>query len=96
MPQTTSYSAPESASQGLAEKAMDLGEQAVDRATEAGAAVRDTVKEHPIATLAVVAGLAFAVGAIWKIGQSRQHTRVDSLLSRLGELQNQLPRRWRM
>ena len=95
MPQTTSYSVPEFASQGLAEKAMDLGEQAVDRATEAGAAARDTVKEHPIATLAVVAGLAFAVGAIWKIRQSRQHTRVDSLLSRLGELQNQLPRRWR-
>ena len=96
MPQTTSYSVPESTSQGLAEKAMDLGEQAVDRATEAAAAARDTVKEHPIATLAVVAGLAFAVGAIWKIGHSRQQTRVDSLLSRLGELQNQLPRRWRM
>jgi hypothetical protein len=96
MPQTTSYSVPESASQGLAEKAMDLGEQAVDRATEAAATARDTVKEHPIATLTVVAGLAFAVGAIWKMGQTRQHTRVDSLLSRLGELQNQLPRRWRM
>ena len=97
MPQTTSYSVPESASQGLAEKAMDLGEQAVDRATEAAATARDTVKEHPIATLAVVAGLAFAVGAIWKMGgRSRQQTRVDSLLSRLGELQNQLPRRWRM
>ena len=92
MPQTTSYSVPESTSQGLAEQAMDLGEQVVETA----AAARDTVKEHPIATLAVVAGLAFAVGAIWKIGQSRQHTRVDSLLSRLGELQNQLPRRWRM
>jgi hypothetical protein len=96
MPQTTSYSVPESTSQGLAEKAMDLGEQVVDRATETAAAGRDIVKEHPIATLAIVVGLAFAVGAIWKIGRSRQDTRVDSLLSRLGELQNQLPRRWRM
>jgi len=75
---------------------MEVGEQAFDRTTEAAAAARDTVKEHPIATLAIVAGLASAVGALWKIGQSRQQTRVDSLLSRLGELQNQLPRGWRM
>jgi hypothetical protein len=75
---------------------MELGEQAFDRTTEAAAAARDTVKEHPIATLAIVAGLAFAVGALWKIGKSGQQTRVDSLLSRLGDLQNQLPRRWRM
>jgi hypothetical protein len=75
---------------------MELGEQAFDHTTEAAAAARDAVKEHPIATLAIVAGLAFAVGALWKIGQSRQQTSVDSLLSRLGELQNQLPRRWRM
>ena len=75
---------------------MELGEQAFDRTTEAAAAARDTVKEHPIATLAIVAGLAFVVGALWKTGQSRQQSPVDSLLSRLGELQNQLPRRWRM
>jgi hypothetical protein len=92
MAQTTPYTVPPSGSQGFSE----LGEQAFDRTTEAAAAARDTIKEHPIATLAIVAGLAFAVGALWKIGQSRQQTSVDSLLSRLGELQNQLPRRWRM
>jgi hypothetical protein len=75
---------------------MELGQQAFDHTTEAAASARDTVKEHPIATLAIVAGLAFAVGALWKIGQSRQQTRIDSLLSRLGELQDQLPRRWRI
>lgn len=96
MAQTTPYAAPPSGSQGFSERAMEVGEQAFDRTTEAAAAARDTVKEHPIATLAIVAGLAFAVGAPWKIGQSRQQTRVDSLLSRLGELQNQLPRGWRM
>ena len=96
MAQTTPYAVPPSASQGHSERAVELGEQAFDRSAEAAAAARDTVKEHPIATLAIVAGLAFAVGALWKIGQSRQQTRVDSLLSRLGELQNQLPRGWRM
>lgn len=96
MAQTTPYTVPPSGSQGFSEKAMELGEQAFDRTTEAAAAARDTVKEHPIATLAIVAGLAFAVGALWKIGQSRQQTTVDSLLSHLGELQNQLPPRWRM
>lgn len=96
MAQTTPYAAPPSGSQGVSERAMELGEQAFDRTTEAAAAARDTVKEYPIATLAIVAGLAFAVGALWKIGQSRQQTTsVDSLLSRLGELQNQLPRHWR-
>ncbi len=75
---------------------MELGEQAFDRTTEEAAAASDTDKEYTIATLAIDAWLAFAVGALWKIGQSRQQTTsVDSLLSRLGELQNQLPRHWR-
>lgn len=96
MAQSTPYAVPPSGPQGLSEKAMELGEQAFDRTTEAAAAARDTLKEHPIATLAIVAGVAFAIGALWKIGQPRQRPHVDSLLSRLGELQNQLPRRWRI
>jgi hypothetical protein len=94
MAQTTPYAVPPSMSPGVPERAMELGEQAIDRTTEAAATARDTINEHPVATLAIVAGLAFAVGALWKIGRSRQQTRVGSLLSRLGELQNQLPRRW--
>ena len=39
--------------------------------------------------------LAFAVGALWKIGQPRGRTRMESLMSRLGDLQKELPRGWR-
>jgi len=83
------------ATQSYAETVTEFGETALERGTQAAAVARDTVKEHPIATLAVIAGLAFAVGALWKIGQSRQRSPVDSLLDRLSNLQAELPRRWR-
>ena len=83
------------ASQSYAETVAEFGESALERGTEAAAVARDTVKQHPIATLAVIGGLAFAVGAIWKISQSRQRSPVDSLLGRLSDLQAELPRRWR-
>jgi hypothetical protein len=83
------------ATQSYAETATEFGETALERGTEAAAVARDTVKEHPIATLAVIGGLAFAVGALWKISQSRQRSSVDSLLGRLSDLQAGLPRRWK-
>ncbi len=42
-----------------------MGERAGTMATELGA----VIKERPYTTLAIAAGLAFAVGAIWKLGQ---------------------------
>src|SRR5215470_9072104 len=60
----------------------------------AGEAAQQHVKEHPIATIAIVAGLAFAVGALWKIGHSRPPSRTEQLLARLSNLSSELPRRW--
>jgi hypothetical protein len=40
--------------------------------------------------------LAFAIGALWKIGRPRQRSRLDGLISRISELPNDLPRRWRL
>jgi len=77
------------------ERASEFGEEVLDRTTQAAAATVDAVREHPLATLAIVAGVAFAIGALWKIGSSRRETTMGSLLSRVGELQDQLPRRWR-
>lgn len=74
----------------------ESGEEVLDRAARAATATVDTVKEHPLATLAIVAGVTFAISALWKIASSRRQTTMDSLLSRLGELQDQLPRRWRI
>jgi len=59
---------------------------------EAAAAARDTIKDHPIATVAIIASLAFAIGPLWKLGQSKSQTRVNSLFARLDGLQKQLPR----
>jgi hypothetical protein len=75
------------------EGTSEFREQVLDRAAQATTTV-DAIKQHPMATLAIVAGVAFAIGALWKIGSSRRETAMDSLLSRLGELQDQLPRRW--
>ena len=91
MSQSMDHTTPHS----YAETVTEFGEAALERGTEAAAVARDTVKEHPIATLAVIAGLAFAVGALWKIGHARQRSPVDSLRGRLSELQAELPRGWR-
>jgi hypothetical protein len=78
------------------ERTSQFGEEVLDRTSQATTAAVDAVKEHPMATLAIVAGVAFAIGALWKIGSSRRETAMSSLLGRLGELQDQLPRRWRI
>jgi len=53
------------------------------------------VKEHPFTTLALVGGLAFAVGALWKLQRSSKTSHVDTLMERLSSLQQELPKRWR-
>jgi hypothetical protein len=77
------------------EGASEFGEEVLDRAARATTATVDAVKEHPMATLAIVAGVAFAIGALWKIGSARREQTIGSFLSRLVEIQDQLPRRWR-
>jgi ElaB/YqjD/DUF883 family membrane-anchored ribosome-binding protein len=87
------------------EEAADLGarasdtvreyrEQALERTADAARAARDTVAEHPLATLAIVAGLGFAIGALWKMSGSRRESVYDGLLARLSDLQRQAARHW--
>lgn len=96
MAQATPYTELHQGSKSASESAADLGERAWEQTAAAAMSARDAVREHPVATVAIVAGLAFAVGALWKLGQARQQTRTESLLARLSELQRELPRRWRM
>jgi hypothetical protein len=72
-----------------------MGQQALDQVSEAATVARDTVKENPITTLAVVGGLAFAIGALWKLQRSSRASHVDTLMERLSGLQQQFPKRWR-
>jgi hypothetical protein len=84
-------------------------EEAIDRASEAAREagrraisftedIADAVRERPYTALAIAAGAAFAVGALWKLGQQRPQTRLESLLSQLPEMPGRdslLPKRWR-
>lgn len=93
MPDTTGQYQPQS--RFMRDEAAGIGERALEQASEMGAVARDTVKENPIATLAVIAGAAFAIGALWKIGHARPQSTGDALMARLSDLQAQLPRKWR-
>jgi ElaB/YqjD/DUF883 family membrane-anchored ribosome-binding protein len=68
--------------EGLMQRASKLG----GRAEEVVSDVASTVKEHPLATLAIAAGLAFAVGALWKLRTPSRQSQVEALLARLPEL----------
>lgn len=77
----------------VADKARELGEEALDRAEEWLKPVGLSIKERPMTVLAVVGGVAFAAGAFWVLRTSRQQSRYDALLETLSDL----PRRagWR-
>ena len=96
MAQASPYTDLQQSSKPISEMVSDLGKHAWEQTAAAGESARETVREHPFATVAVIAGLAFAVGALWKIGQARQQTQAESLLARLSDLPSGLPRRWRM
>jgi ElaB/YqjD/DUF883 family membrane-anchored ribosome-binding protein len=64
---------------GANELASQVGEQARVAADQATA----TVKEHPVITIAVAAGLAFALGALWKMRAPSRQSQIEALMSRL-------------
>jgi hypothetical protein len=85
----------------LSEAAGTASEQARELAGKAGTLAGElgtAVKERPFTTLAIAAGLAFAVGALWKLNHSRPQSRLDSFRAQLPEMPSKvslLPRRWR-
>jgi len=73
-------------------------DQARDQAGSLAGELAAAVKERPYTTLAVAAGLAFAVGAVWKLKHQQPQSRLDALRAQLPEmpsLEGWLPRRWR-
>jgi len=70
----------------VADKARELGEEALDRADEWLKPVGLSIKERPMTVLAVIGGLAFAAGAVWMLRNSRQQqSRYDQVLASLSE-----------
>jgi hypothetical protein len=68
--------------EGLMQRANELG----GRAEEIVDDIASIVKEHPYATLAIAGGLAFAIGALWKLRSPTRQSRVDALMARLPDL----------
>jgi hypothetical protein len=69
-----------------ANKARDVGEEAIDRADQYLKPIGLSIRERPIATLAIFGGMAFAAGAFWKLCNSRQQSHLDGLLAQLPDL----------
>jgi hypothetical protein len=67
----------------VADRARELGEDALDRAEELLKPVGLSIKERPMTVLAVVGGLAFAAGAFWMLRSSRQQSRYEALVHTL-------------
>jgi hypothetical protein len=77
----------------VTDTARDMGDRAAGFAGDIGSAVR----EHPYTTLAIAAGLAFAVGALWKLGHQRPQSGWDALMARVPEVPGKdlFSQRWR-
>jgi hypothetical protein len=69
--------------EGVMDQVGEFGERAQTLAQD----LTEAVKERPYTTLAIAAGAAFAVGALWMIGrQKRPQTRLEALQAYLPEL----------
>jgi len=52
--------------ESVAEQAREAGEKVQEVASSMDTTVRQSLKDQPMATLAVVAALGFVLGALWK------------------------------
>lgn len=82
-------------SQAAADKAMEMGQEALDQADEWLKPVGLSIKEKPMTVLAVVGGLAFAAGALWMMRPQRHSSQIGAQLSDLAsQLSNYARRGW--
>jgi ElaB/YqjD/DUF883 family membrane-anchored ribosome-binding protein len=75
------------------ETARDVGEAARGAAGDLAA----TIRQHPYTSMMVAAGLAFALGALWKMGRRRPLSRLEALRAQLPDLSRteEFLKRWR-
>lgn len=68
--------------QAVAEKAQELGTEALDRVDGWLKPVGLSLKERPVVTLAVLGGVALAIGAIWSSRAQRPSS--QAMMDQLG------------
>ena len=69
---------------------LDQARQFDARAETVAGELVAAVKNRPYATLAIAASLAFAVGALWKLGHRRPQTRLEALRAQLPDVRNRM------
>lgn len=68
-------------------KAVEIGEDAIDRADEYLRPIGLSLREKPLTTLAVFGSVAFAAGAFWMLRNARaQESRMDEILAQIPDL----------
>ncbi|HWB44652.1 MAG TPA: hypothetical protein VG900_04365 [Hyphomicrobiaceae bacterium] len=96
-PGPSDYRSSGSSAAGASERGEHSSPQALDRvrekAQEMGDAARTaaddlahTIRQHPYASMLIAAGLAFSLGALWKMGRSRPISRLEALRAQLPDL----------
>ena len=87
----------ESTMEQIGETAREAGQRAVSLTED----IAEAIRERPYTALAVAAGVAFAVGALWKLGPHRREGTIESVLRNLPEMPSRhsirdsiLPSRW--
>jgi phosphoserine phosphatase len=82
---------------GIMEEAKETAYELRDRAGGMAEELAAAIKDRPYTTLAITAGLAFAVGAVWKLGHRQPASRLQSLLAQLPQMPSResLLGRWR-
>jgi hypothetical protein len=73
--------------EGVSNQVSELAARAETIAEELAAAI----KERPYTTLAIAGGLAFAIGAIWKIDHRQPPTRIEALRARMPDMRGRMP-----
>ena len=87
----------EQGSQTIVNQVTDTARDMTNRAGSIAQELASSVRERPYTTLAIAAGLAFAIGAVWKLGQRQPPSAMERLLAQMPELpdRHSLTRWWR-
>ena len=72
--------------EGILEQIEDTARSMGDSAGTFAGELTSAVRERPYTTLAMAAGLAFAVGALWKLSHRQPASRIDRLRAQLPDL----------
>lgn len=89
----TLTSNPRTTTETMTEQAVEMGEKALEVASEAGTMVTQTAREYPIVTAAMIAGVAFALGALWKSNSFSRRSAMHSYMDRASNtVSDYLPR----